>query len=70
MENKNGFWIDSFNNKWATHLFDEIEASEISSVLNHARNLCKRKNAYSGRTNVSLSDAFFYLNEEEYECDY
>lgn len=67
MENKNGFWIDSFNNKWATHLFDEIEVSEISSVLNHARNLCKREDAYSGRTNVSLDEAYFACNEEQEE---
>ena len=67
MNQVNGFWTDEFNNKWATHLFDEIEAIEISSVLNHARNLCKRKNAYSNRTNVSLSDAHFSFNEEQEE---
>lgn len=67
MEKLNGFWVDKFENKWDSSLFDELQATEISWVLNHARNLCKRKNAYSGRTNVSLDEAYFAYNEEQEE---
>ncbi len=70
MKKKNNYWMDEFKNKWSCSLFDEIEATEISWVLNHARNLCKRKNAYSGRTNVSLDEAYFSYNEEQDEHDY
>lgn len=69
MKKIDSFWMDEFNNKWDCSMFDELQAIEISCVLNQARNLSKNKKAYRGRTNISISEAFFYLNEEEYECD-